>query len=340
MITKDRVAIERALGRPTAELRLFLLYGPDEAGSRALMKRLQAGPDAERVDLSGPELKADPARLADEAASISLFGGARYIVVDPAGDEVVPAVEALLEAPTAGNPVVILAGPLKPASKLLKLVTADRRALGFVSYPPNARELPQLVQNLAREQGLNVHSALARRIAEAAGANRAIIAQELTKYALFLDAGPERPTTLDEDVVDAVGAGLDEGDLSRLVDSVSGGSPALLKAELLRLSSEGIEGIPLVRALLRRMLLLAKLRAEVDAGVSVANVMATSGKGVFWKEKDALAGQLSRWPADLIARSMTRLTEAELEVKAPGGLGALAVNEALFAISRQAARLR
>ena len=35
------------------------------------------GAEAERVDLSGAELKADPARLADEAASISLFGGAR-----------------------------------------------------------------------------------------------------------------------------------------------------------------------------------------------------------------------------------------------------------------------
>ena len=37
-----------------------------------------------------------------------------------------------------------------------------------------------------------------------------------------------------------------------MVDSVSGGDAATLKAELVRLSSEGVEGIPLIRAVLRR----------------------------------------------------------------------------------------
>lgn len=335
-----RPQIEKALKSPPAELRFFLLYGPDEAGSRALMKSLQAGDDAERIELSGADLKGDPARLADEAASISLFGGARYVIVEPAGDEILAAVEALLEAPRAGNPVVVVAGALKPTSKLLKLALAERAALAFASYPPEARDLPRIVQELAREQGLTVHPTLARRIADAAGGNRAIIAQELAKYALYAEATPGRPTTLDEAVVDAVGVGLDEGDLSRLVDSVTGGNPALLKTELLRLASEGIEGVPLIRAVLRRMSLLAKLRAEVDGGAPMAAVMASSGKAIFWKEKDVVAAQVTRWPSELIAKSMGRLLDAELQVKASGGLGPLAVDEELFAICRQAARLR
>src|SRR3546814_7543996 len=81
--------IERALDAPSADIRLFLLHGPDDAGSQALTKRLERamGPDAERIDLDGAALKIDPARLADEAASISLFGGARWIRVTLAGDE-------------------------------------------------------------------------------------------------------------------------------------------------------------------------------------------------------------------------------------------------------------
>jgi len=339
-VKANRPQIERALKSPTAELRFFLLYGPDEAGSRALRQSLNAGPDAERVELSGTELKADPARLADEAASISLFGGARFVIVEPAGDEVVPAVEALLEAPRAGNPVVIVAGALKPASKLLKLALAERAALAFASYPPEARDLPRIVQELGREQGLTIHSTLARRIAEAAGGNRAIIAQELAKYALYADASPERPRVLEDEAVEAVGAGRDEGDLSRLVDGVTGGNAPLLKAELLRLASEGIEGIPLIRAVLRRMSLLAKLRAEVDSGTPLAAVMASSGKAIFWKEKEIVATQVARWPSELIAKSTSRLIEAELQVKASGGLGPLVVDEELFAICRQAARLR
>jgi DNA polymerase-3 subunit delta len=136
-----RGQIERALKSP-AEWRFFLLYGPDDAGSRALAKLVAraVGADAERVELAGSELKTDPARLADEAASNSLFGGPRYIVVEPAGDESVPAVESLLQGPAGGNPVVLVAGALKPTSKLLKLAPRpSRRYWPMPATSPKAR---------------------------------------------------------------------------------------------------------------------------------------------------------------------------------------------------------
>ena len=337
-----RGEIERALKAPGDTL-FFLLHGPDESGSRALSAMLgkAMGPEAERVELSGADLKADPARLSDEAASFSMFGGARWILVEPAGDECMPAVEALIEAaPAGGNPVVLVAGALKPSSRLLKLAVGERRAMAFASYVPDAREADRLVADMAREAGLIVRGDVARRIAEGSGGNRAVIAQELTKYALWADASPEAPKPIDHDAVDAVGAAAEEGDLTRLVDSVAGGDPKALEAELSRLHAEGREGIPLIRAVLRRMSLLARLRAEVEAGNSVAAVMASAGKSLFWKDKETVAVQLSRWRAALLAKCVSRLVDAERQVKAPGGLGPIAVDEELFAICRQAARLR
>jgi DNA polymerase-3 subunit delta len=246
----------------------------------------------------------------------------------------------LLAAPAAGNVVVIVAGALKGTSKLLKLALASKQALALISYPLNARDTPKLVQSLARDLGLTVRPDLARRIADAAAGNRAIISQELTKYALFLDASPERPGTLDEEAVGAIGAANEEGDLSRLVDSVTDGDAARLQAELVRLASEGLVGIPLIRAMMRRLALLAPMRAEVEAGKPAGAVIAAKGNAIFWKEKDAITRQLSRWPAELIARAQGRLLEAERQVKASGGLGDLAVDEELFALCRQAARLR
>jgi DNA polymerase-3 subunit delta len=92
--------------------------------------------------------------------------------------------------------------------------------------------------------------------------------------------------------------------------------------------------------MLRRMSLLARLRAEVEQGSSPAAVMASSGKSLFWKEKDEVGRQLGRWRSDLLAKAMARLVEAERQVKASGGVGPLAADAELFAICRQAARLR
>jgi DNA polymerase III subunit delta len=340
-VKANRGQIERALRAPS-EIRFFLLHGPDEAGSRALAARLAAslGPEAERVELGGAELKADPARLADEAAAFSLFGGARWILVEPAGDEAVPAVEALLESPAPGNPVVLVGGALRPASKLLKLALAQPGALAFASYPPEGEEAERLALDLAGERGLILRPDVAARLADACAGNRAVLALELDKLALYVDAAPERPQPADHEALDAVGTVAEEGDLSRLVDSVADGRPEELETELQRLAGQGAEGIRLTRAMLRRMVLLARLRAEVDRGSSPAAVMASQGKALFWKDKDSVAAQLRRWPSALLAKSVSRLLEAERQVMAPGGLGPSAAHEELFAICRQAARLR
>lgn len=324
------------------QTRLFLFYGPDEAGSRALLAKVAAavGADSERVDLAAADVKGDPARLADEAAAISMFGGPRYILVERAGDEILPAVEALLQAEVAGNPVVVLAGDLKKTSKLLKAAADSPAAVAFASYVPDGGKADQLVLDKAPAFGLDVQRDVARRIADACGGNRSVIDQELAKYALYLDASAEAPKPLTHEAVDLVGAGTDEGDLSRLVDSVAGGDAAAVEAELVRLRSEGVEGISLIRAMLRRMALLAKLRAEVEQGNSPAAVMASAGKSLFWKEKGSVGRQLAQWRGDLIAKAVSRLVEAERQVKASGGLGPLAADEELFAICRQAARRR
>ncbi|HEY0115912.1 MAG TPA: DNA polymerase III subunit delta [Allosphingosinicella sp.] len=331
--------LDKALKSP-ATVRMFLLHGPDEAGSHALAKRIAGamGADAERIALSGAELKADPARLADEAAAISMFGSARTIIVSPVGEEALDALAALTGAPAAGNPVVLVAGALKPTSKLLKLALAEPNVLAFASYLPDARDFDRLVSDMGRERGLSIRPDVARRVADASGANRAIIEQELEKFAIYLGAGGGKTAELDHDVINAVGAARDEGDASALVDRVYDGDGRGADAELARLRSEGVEGIALIRAAIRRALLLARLRVRVEQGQSTSGVMASQGKSLFWKEKDAVERQLGAWPADRLARCLSRLLAAERDVKKAGSLGTLAADTELMAVARQASR--
>ncbi len=116
------------LDRPGPDIRLYLFHGPDTAGAMALAARLAkgVGEGAERVDMDGAMLKSRPGLLADEAASMSLFGDARFIRVTGMGEESVEAVTLLLAAERAGNPVAAIAPTVKGTSKLVKLVNVLR----------------------------------------------------------------------------------------------------------------------------------------------------------------------------------------------------------------------
>ena len=335
-------ALRRALDSADPAIRLYLLYGPDEAASRALAARLTPalGADAERIDLTSQMLKSDPARLTDEAAGIAMFGGRRWIRIEPTTDDATAAIAALLEAPAAGNPVAAIAGALRKDSKLLKLVQASKAALAHASYLPEGRDADQLVTTMGRELGLQLRPEVARRLAAATGGDRALIAGELEKLALYLDAAPDRIRPVEHDALDELGAATEEGDLSRLSHAVFGGQPAQTDAELARLASEGIEGITVLRALTRRALQLAQLRGQMALGESVDRVMETAGRAIFWKEKDQITQELARWTPERLATAIQRLAEAERQVKAPGYPGHALVEEELLKISRAAERRR
>ncbi len=338
----EEARLRRAIDAADPAIRFYLLYGPDEAGSRALAERLGAavGQDAERIDLTSAALKADPARLTDEAAAIGLFGGRRWIRLDPATDDALEAVQALLEAPAAGNPVAAIGGALRKDSKLVKLVQASGAALAHQSYVPEGRDAVALVVEQGRAQGLQIRGDLAARIAAACNNDRSLIARELEKFALYLDAAPDRPRPLESDALEALGAASEEGDLSKLANAVFSGQLPQADAELARLASEGIEDIPVLRALARRAIQLAQLRAQMAEGESIDRVMETAGRAIFWKEKPIIQGQLQRWTPEGLAIALNRLAEAERHVKAPGHVGPTLIEEEVLAISRHAARRR
>ena len=72
-----KAGLAKALARPDPDIRFYLFYGPDDAGSRALAKQLLIGlGEAEKFAVSGPAVKADPALLADEAGEFGVGPGA------------------------------------------------------------------------------------------------------------------------------------------------------------------------------------------------------------------------------------------------------------------------
>jgi DNA polymerase-3 subunit delta len=311
--------LKAALDKPPADIRLYLLFGPDEAGALALADRLPRalGAEAERVDLDGATLRADPARLADEAASLSLFGTARHIRVAPAGEESLAAVTALLDAERAGNPVVMIAPTLKATSKVAKLALDSPAALALACYVPRGDQLEGIAGEMAREQGLRLGAGVARRLAQAGGGDRAVMLREIEKLALYLDAAPERPADCDMDALDAISADLGEAETGDVIEALVAAKPAALGEALRRLDEAGVSPIPWLRALARRLANLAEMKGEVIAGGDVAGVM--KRHRVFFKEEAATGAALRRWSPQALARALAIVREAERAVMAGGG---------------------
>jgi DNA polymerase-3 subunit delta len=330
--------VRAAIDAASPDVRLYLFHGPDESGAQDHAQRLgrALGPEAERVDLEPATLRANPGRLADEAASLSLFGGARHIRIVGAGEECVEAVTLLLDAEQAGNPVVVIAPSLKSTARLVKLALSSPRAMCLACYLPDGANAERLVVAIAREQGLRTTGDTAARIAAASAGDRAVMTREIEKLALYLDAAPERPRELEDAVVDMLGADLGDSEMGRAIDAAMEGRSDALANELDRLDDAGVSPIPILRQLVRRLMALAQMRAEIDGGANPATVI----ERVFFRERATMARALRTWNAATIADAIDRARRAERGVMAASTAGPVLAGAAMLTIARIAARQR
>ena len=333
-------AVDRAIDRPDPATRFYLFYGSDDAGSRHLATRLLKSLGAEKFAVQAGTIKTDPALLADEASAMALFGGPRAIWIEPAGEEIADGVASVLDAGSVESPVIAIAGALRKTSGLLKLAEAHGAATAVVSYIPEGRDADQMVIAAGRAEGLRIESDVAARLAASCGSNQAIVAHEVVKFALFLDAAPDRQRDLTHDVVDLLGADSSEGDLMRLGDLALAGDGRALLDEIERGSIAPNEAIPAVRALQRRLLQLAPLRARIERGESVNGVMTSMGKALFWKDKPLMQQLLSKWGSERIEQAMERSAALERAAIFSAEPPVAALGEELVAIARAAGRRR
>jgi DNA polymerase III subunit delta len=342
MSSKLREADFVAAIKARPDVRLFFIFGQDESTMAGIASAMAAkmGPEAEAVDIESDKLRSDPALLADEAASTSLFGDTRYIRLAFRREEGVDAIENLLNAEQAGNPVIATAGDLKKGSRLRKIVEASPRAMTYICYPPTEAEATDQVLGLAQAAGLKLDRALAAQIARYTGQDRRLSASEVEKLALYHDASPERPVLVEAAAFTALAAETSEEDIQSLVNQVMGGEVRALGRQLTEARTLGIEPIRVVRSLQRRTALLAGLRAKVDGGAN-PGALVRATKSIFWKEQDEHARQLQRWTSTRLAGLMGHLLELEKRLMALGGdLGSVLLEEELARISRAAARAK
>src|SRR5690606_36726101 len=118
-----------------------------------------------------------------------------------------------------------------------------------------------------------------------------------------------------------LGAASHDEDVSAFINAALGGKTAELPAMLATAAAVGVAEIRLLRAFSIRVMLLARLRGEVDRGQHPRTLVADKRHGVFWKERDAVAAQLHIWDSVRIARLMTRLLACERALKASGSAG-------------------
>ena len=327
------------LRKPDPKVRGVLLYGSDGGQvierARALMRQVVDDlSDPFRVaELRGSELAADPARLADEVAALSLTGGRRLVYVREAGD----AVGALFESFFADDPpgdalVVVEAGALGTRSSLRSAFEAAERGAAIGCYGDDREALEDVVVETLKAHGLRAEPDALDFLVGHLGSDRLVTRGELEKLALYA-AG--RTTVTLEDAVAVVG----DSALLGLDDAIFGaaeGDHAAADRALARLYLEGVSPVTVLRACARHLMRLQLVAGLMAAGTAPAQAVARLRPPVMFKLRDRLIAQARRWTPERLAAAIDLVGEAELQCKTTGLPDQAICSRALMAVANAA----
>jgi len=346
--------VARGLPPGVAAARMFFFCGPDEAGASAAANRVAAAlADAgERFELTGADLKRDPALLGDEARSSSLFGGQRHIWVRASGDEAHDALAILIETADAGAgaaaPVLVVATSATDKSRTAKLLEKRKDALVAMFHPPDLGSVASAVRAMADAAGLRLGGDLAERIARGAGLDVRLAQSEVTKLALYCDADPQSPKPATVDDHAAIGAGCEEDGFTPLVNAVLGGELGRVGGEIRRLRELGLNPVGVALALERRAAQLAQIAAHLGprGNFDRLDKGQQARLGIFWKEERDIRRQYERWaqpatrgaPELRLHRLIGRLTQLHRTLLANSQAAELLLAQELAEIARFAAK--
>ena len=122
------------------------------------------------------------------------------------------------------------------------------------------------------------------------------------------------------------------------IEAAVDGRVADLGPELARLGEAGTSPIPVLRGLVRRLMALAEMRADAEAGAPIDTVV--QRHRVFFKEKAATERALRRWTAAALDNAIDRARAAERGLMSGDSAGAVLADDAMTTIARIAARAR
>ena len=319
MIVKNHEA-DRYVVSPPKTLSIALVYGPDaglvQERAEKLLKTVAPDlTDAFNVaDLSEAVLLADPARLADEAAAISMMGGRRVVRVRGAGNDLAGIVESFMDDPKGDSLVVIEAGDLAKTSALRKLFDDHKSAAAIQCYPDSVRDLGDVVRDALRAEGLSIAPDALEDAVSRLGSDRGVTRKEIEKLLLYMHG--KKQVALED--VRAVMGDEAEARSESACDAAASGDLVKLDRELERLWVSDTNPAQVIRSAMGHFQKLLQAREGTQRGEALDTVMRRLRPPVHFSRSAAFKAQAQRWNTDKLGEALDMLLEAEVLTRTTG----------------------
>lgn len=343
MAQKKAYEVDSWLARPSGDMAIVLVYGPDRglvaerARTFALATKVPLDDPFSVVRLDATEVDTDSGRLIDEAHTVPMFSARRLLWVRNAGLQkgLADQVKILCAEPPRDAIVLIEAGDLKKGAALRTSVETASNAMALPCYADEARDLDAIIDDEMAKSGLSISLDARQALRRNLGGDRLASRGEIQKLALYAqNSGEITLANVNALTGDVSGSSFDEA-----IDAMLTGTISDLDGSFSRYVSGGGQIFPVLAAASRQLQALQIMRAAMDAdGRGASAVVAAARPPVFFSRRKLVERALDVWSSESLERSLARFHAAVLQTRKRPDLAVAITRSALLGAAVEAAR--
>ena len=289
----------------------YLLYGKNEGLKIDCVNQILEKSNGKIFNYEEKQVKDEIESFYENILSGSLFESNKIIIINRASDKIFEIIQDLLDRNITNTKVIINAGILETRSKLRSLFEKKKNLICIPTYPDNNDTLSKLTVIFLRNENISISQENINLIIEKCNGDRNNLNNELNKIRNY---AKDKKKLSSQEILKLIN--LSENyEISELIDNCL----ALNKNKITKILSENNynneDGIIILRAFIAKAKKILKLAIKLEENKDINKTINTAKPPIFWKDKEIVKVQLSKWKPNKIKELIKNINNVELEIK-------------------------
>ena len=289
----------------------FLLYGKNDGLKTECINEILKRNNGKIYNYDEKQIKDEIEPFYENILSNSLFESSKIIIINRASDKICEVIEDLIDRTLTNTKIIINASILDTKSKLRSMFEKRKDLICIPTYPDNNETLSKLTYNFFKKEDISISQENINMIIEKCNGDRSNLKNELNKVKNFT---LNKKKISSEELLKLVN--LSENyELSELIDNCLAQNENKTIKILNENNYNTEDGIIILRTFLAKAKRILKLANQLERNNDINKTINSAKPPIFWKDKEIVKIQLSKWKLKQIKKLIKNINDLELEIK-------------------------
>ena len=289
----------------------YLLYGKNEGLKSECINEIIKKEKGKIFKYDERQIKDEIEPFFENVLSGSLFDSNKIIIINRATDKIYEIILNLIDRHISNVKIILNADLLETRSKLRSLFEKNKNLICIPTYQDNSETLSRLAALILKKENISISQQNMNLIVEKCNGDRQNLQNELDKIKNY---SLNKKKISSDEILKLINLSENYG-LSELIDNCL----AQNKNKTIKILNENNynteDGIIILRTFLAKAKRILKLATQLEENNDINKTINSAKPPIFWKDKEIVKIQLSKWKLKEIKKLIKNINDIELEIK-------------------------